>query len=196
MPGLTITILYLTVKGARRAQWETDRGSSNEHFPSHFFHIEPATTQRQSHVKAAYAATAPTFQIALTTNRLRGRAPGYSGQTPLCARLRGVLRLHENRCREEFSSTPLYSFRLYSDSIANNRGGSFSPRPASKFRRGGSSFEHFLAPRQPAIHITTAMDDQCSGVGMDGEKVWAYGKSGQSISGSVCLSHAPTTNQP
>ena len=82
---------------------EADRGSSFEHFPSHFLHIEPATTQRQSHVKAAMRRTAPTFQIALTTNRLRERAPGYGGQTPP-AHLPGVLGLHEEQSREELSS--------------------------------------------------------------------------------------------
>ena len=103
--------------------------------PATFSTLSPPPRSVKRHVKAAYAATAPRFQNALTTNRLRGRAPGYNGQTQLCARLRGVLRLHENQCREEFSSTPLYSFWLHADSIGNNRGRSF---PHDRPRNSGA----------------------------------------------------------
>ena len=84
--------LLSDVKDARRARWR----AAFQHFP----HIEPATTQQAVGMKQHMRQTAP--NRALTTNRRPGTLNAYRGQTPRCARLRDVHRLHSEQCRGEF----------------------------------------------------------------------------------------------
>ena len=62
--------------------------------------LSPPPRSVKRRYAAAYAATA--FQIALTTNRRPGSLNAYRGQTPRCARLRDVHRLHSEQCKGEF----------------------------------------------------------------------------------------------
>ena len=68
--------------------------------PATFSTLSPPPRSVKRRYAAAYAATA--FQIALTTNRRPGSLNAYRGQTPRCARLRDVHRLHSEQCKGEF----------------------------------------------------------------------------------------------
>ena len=74
------------------------------------FTLRPPPRSVEAKYEAAHAAQQ--FENALTNNRLRERALACNGQTLLCAygghippaRLPGVLGLHGEQSREEFSS--------------------------------------------------------------------------------------------
>ena len=123
--------------------------------------------QRQRRMTAAMQQTAlpSQFQNALTTNRRPG------SYTPMV----GASHLHTFGVCSDHMRTQQRTWFLSSAVV--HLGGvrplhrkqvrkEFSPHPVSNFQRGekaeGSSKEHFLppvlAPKQPAIHIMTAMD--------------------------------------
>ena len=127
------------------------------------------------------------FQNALTTNRRPG------SYTPMV----GASHLHTFGVCSDHMRTQQRTWFLSSAVV--HLGGvrplhrkqvrkEFSPHPVSNFQRGekaeGSSKEHFLppvlAPKQPAIHIMTAMDFKDGGwkrQRVDKEEVWAYRRS-------------------